>query len=359
MLTTPLLEGLDGVNKMSKSLGNFVGIAEPPGEQFGKLLSLPDELMPRYFTLTTGWHPDRIDEVTGALADGSLKPVDAKRLLARTVVDLYHGDGAGEAAQAEFDRCSGPTTCPTDIAERRDPGRRRRAPRRPHPRVAAARAWRSRRRCRPTRRARRKIEQGGVRLDGEVVDDPELDGHAGRGRREDRSRWASGTGPGCGPDGPTETLEQGQADDAADHDDRDHDDGAPEHPALALHAEVADDVALGRVHGVGVLRRRAHLGQVLARLALPVFLPLDPMGGETSVRPARNPPLRLADRGRQPVVSPIRPGNAFRVGLTRTLLPDPAPSGSGGGRSECRLGARGTVARLHGRQAFRCRVVAP
>ena len=60
--------------------------------------------MPRYFTLTTGWHPDRIDEVTGALADGSLAPVDAKRLLARTVVDLYHGEGAGDAAEAEFDR---------------------------------------------------------------------------------------------------------------------------------------------------------------------------------------------------------------------------------------------------------------
>ena len=75
------------------------GIAEPPGEQFGKLMSLPDELMPRYFTLTTGWHPDRIDEVTGALADGSLAPVDAKRLLARTVVDLYHGDGAGDGGR--------------------------------------------------------------------------------------------------------------------------------------------------------------------------------------------------------------------------------------------------------------------
>src|SRR5256714_228256 len=57
VLTTPLLEGLDGVNKMSKSLGNFVGIAEPPGEQFGNLMSFPDEPMPRYFTLTTGWHP--------------------------------------------------------------------------------------------------------------------------------------------------------------------------------------------------------------------------------------------------------------------------------------------------------------
>ena len=104
VLTTPLLEGLDGVNKMSKSLGNFVGIAEPAGEQYGKLLSLPDELMPRYFTLTTGWHPDRIAEVTGALADGSLAPVDAKRLLARTVVDLYHGDGRRRAAEAGFDR---------------------------------------------------------------------------------------------------------------------------------------------------------------------------------------------------------------------------------------------------------------
>src|SRR6476659_1942240 len=115
VLTTPLLEGLDGVNKMSKSLNNFVGIAEPPKEQFGKLLSLPDELMPRYFTLTTGWHPDRIDEVTGALADGSLKPVDAKRLLARTVVDLYHGAGAGEEAQADFDQVFRRHDVPSDM----------------------------------------------------------------------------------------------------------------------------------------------------------------------------------------------------------------------------------------------------
>src|SRR5713101_108723 len=86
VLTTPLLEGTDGVQKMSKSLGNFIGIAEAPGEQFGKLLRIPDELMPRYFTLTTDWHPDRIDEVTGALASGALAPVEAKRLLARTVV---------------------------------------------------------------------------------------------------------------------------------------------------------------------------------------------------------------------------------------------------------------------------------
>src|SRR5262249_53927437 len=117
VLTTPLLEGLDGVNKMSKSLGNFVGISEAPREQFGKLMSLPDELMPRYFTLTTGWHPDRVAEVTSALADRGLAPVDAKRLLARTVVDLYHGDGAGAAAEADFDLMFRSRVAPVEIAE--------------------------------------------------------------------------------------------------------------------------------------------------------------------------------------------------------------------------------------------------
>src|SRR3954447_19171383 len=171
VLTTPLLEGLDGVNKMSKSLGNFVGIAEPPAEQFGKLLSLPDELMPRYFTLTTGWHPDRIDEVTTALADGSLKPVDAKRLLARTVVDLYHGEGAGDAAQAEFDqvfrRHDVPSdmetlVIPTDAAELREG------------RILVSRLLHLafRKAVPSNKEGARKIEQGGVRLDGEVVTDP-------------------------------------------------------------------------------------------------------------------------------------------------------------------------------------------
>ncbi|HYU40496.1 MAG TPA: tyrosine--tRNA ligase, partial [Acidimicrobiia bacterium] len=104
VLTTPLLEGLDGKEKMSKSLGNYVGIAEPPEEQFGKLMRLPDELMPRYFELTTGWHPDKVRDVKHQLASGELKPVDAKRQLARTVVGLYHGNPAAARAEAEFDR---------------------------------------------------------------------------------------------------------------------------------------------------------------------------------------------------------------------------------------------------------------
>jgi tyrosyl-tRNA synthetase len=104
VLTTPLLVGLDGEQKMSKSLGNYVGIDEAPSEQFGKLMSISDESMPAYFQYATAWTPERVDEVTKQLSDRELHPNAAKRLLARTVVDLYHGDGAGSAAEAEFDR---------------------------------------------------------------------------------------------------------------------------------------------------------------------------------------------------------------------------------------------------------------
>jgi tyrosyl-tRNA synthetase len=174
VLTTPLLEGTDGVNKMSKSLGNFIGIAEPPQEQFGKLLRIPDELMPRYFTLTTGWHPDRIDEVARAMASGTFAPVDAKRLLARTVVDLYHGDGAGEAAEAEFDRVFRADEVPTEIPELHIPpdavelrdGRIR---------IATLLALAFPAAVPSNKEGRRKIQQGGVKLDGVVVDDPDLE----------------------------------------------------------------------------------------------------------------------------------------------------------------------------------------
>ena len=150
VLTTPLLEGTDGVQKMSKSLGNYIGIAEPPGEQFGKLMRVPDELMPRYLTLTTGWHPDRIDEVTSALSSGELAPVDGKRLLARTVVDLYHGEGAGAEAEAEFDRVFRDHSIPEQVAEFVvDPAELRDG----RVRVARLLASRSRARCRPTRKA--------------------------------------------------------------------------------------------------------------------------------------------------------------------------------------------------------------
>jgi tyrosyl-tRNA synthetase len=174
VLTTPLLEGLDGVQKMSKSLGNYIGIAEPPAEQFGKLMSLPDELMPRYFLLTTGWHPDRVDEVVGELASGALRPVEAKRLLARTVVDLYHGpsssgQSAGEMAEAEFDRVFRSHEAPTDVPEHvldvseAIDGRLR-----------LATVLRQAGLVPSNKEGARKISERAVRIDGEVVDDPNV-----------------------------------------------------------------------------------------------------------------------------------------------------------------------------------------
>jgi tyrosyl-tRNA synthetase len=172
VLTTPLLEGTDGVNKMSKSLGNFVGIAEAPGEQFGKLLRIPDDLMPRYFSLTTGWHPDRVDEVTAALAGGELPAVDAKRLLARTVVDLYHGEGAGDAAQAEFDRVFRAHDVPTEMEELVIPAAELRDGRIHLSHVLALAFPKA---VPSNKEGQRKIQQGAVRLDHEVVTEPTLE----------------------------------------------------------------------------------------------------------------------------------------------------------------------------------------
>ena len=172
VLTMPLLVGLDGVKKMSKSLGNYVGIAEAPREQFGKLMSLPDELMGQYFDLATAWPLDLAAQVRLEVTSGALRPVDAKRLLARTVVDLYHGDGAGAAAEAEFDRVFKAHDVPTDIAavavaaeEFRD-GRVRLA------RVLALAFPKA---VPSNKEGRRKIEQRGVKLDDVVIDDPDIE----------------------------------------------------------------------------------------------------------------------------------------------------------------------------------------
>jgi tyrosyl-tRNA synthetase len=117
VLTTPLLVGLDGTQKMSKSLGNYVGTAEPPSEQYGKLMSIPDEVMPDYFQYATDWSREHVADVQANLASGELHPNAAKRMLARSVVDLYHGPGVGDAAEADFDRVFKAHAEPTDVPE--------------------------------------------------------------------------------------------------------------------------------------------------------------------------------------------------------------------------------------------------
>jgi tyrosyl-tRNA synthetase len=117
VITTTLLEGLGGGPKMSKSLGNAVGVSEPPAEQFGKLLSISDELIPTYLQHATAWSQPEIESALADLESGTVTPRDMKRLLARTVADLYHGAGAGDRAQAEFDRVYREGGAPSEIAQ--------------------------------------------------------------------------------------------------------------------------------------------------------------------------------------------------------------------------------------------------
>ena len=120
-LTMPLLEGLDGVQKMSQSLGNFVGIDDPAEEMFGKLMSIPDGLIAKYELLCTDLGPSDHDRVAAGLATGSIHPNDEKRRMARSIVDLYHGAGAGEVAEAAFDKVFRQHEVPDDVVDRTVP----------------------------------------------------------------------------------------------------------------------------------------------------------------------------------------------------------------------------------------------
>jgi tyrosyl-tRNA synthetase len=109
VLTMPLLEGLDGVQKMSKSLGNYIGINEAPNEQFGKVMSISDDLMFRYYELLTDV------PLKKNIAEGKYHPMDAKAALAVRIISDYHGAAAGEAARDEFKRVFRNKEVPEDI----------------------------------------------------------------------------------------------------------------------------------------------------------------------------------------------------------------------------------------------------
>jgi tyrosyl-tRNA synthetase len=115
IMAMPLLEGLDGVQKMSKSLGNFVGLTDSPKDMFGKLMSIPDNLMVKYFTLLTDLPAEDIQQLQNNLANGSLHPRDAKSRLASHLVTAYHNLTSAQAAQAEFDRVFRDRAIPQDI----------------------------------------------------------------------------------------------------------------------------------------------------------------------------------------------------------------------------------------------------
>ena len=102
VLMMPIIEGLDGVQKMSKSLNNAIGIHEPPQEMYGKLMSISDDLMWRYWTLLTDLRPSEIDSMCKDVANGALHPMDAKKRLARTIVADFHGAEAAQKADADW-----------------------------------------------------------------------------------------------------------------------------------------------------------------------------------------------------------------------------------------------------------------
>ncbi|SFS61106.1 tyrosyl-tRNA synthetase [Paenibacillus sp. BC26] len=116
-IMTPLLEGLDGVNKMSKSLGNYIGIDEEPNQIYGKSMSIPDELMIKYYELATDMTNEELQALRDGLEGGSVHPRDAKMRLGRTLVRMYHGEEAAEAAEQHFITVFQKRALPTDIEE--------------------------------------------------------------------------------------------------------------------------------------------------------------------------------------------------------------------------------------------------
>jgi len=104
VLMTPILEGLDGVQKMSKSLGNAIGINEPASEMYGKLMSISDELMWKYWVLLTDLRQSEIDAMQAEVAAGKLHPMETKKRLARTIVADFHGEAAAQSADENWAR---------------------------------------------------------------------------------------------------------------------------------------------------------------------------------------------------------------------------------------------------------------
>jgi tyrosyl-tRNA synthetase len=164
VMTLPLLEGLDGVEKMSKSLGNYVGVEDPPEEMFGKLMSISDQLMWKYWTLLTDLEPAGVAALQRAVTGGERHPMDVKFELARTITSDFHDLPAAKAAEAHFRALHQRREVPEEITELRLPS--------VEPTIVLAKLLAGAKLAGSNADARRLVEQGGVKLDGEVVRDP-------------------------------------------------------------------------------------------------------------------------------------------------------------------------------------------
>ena len=166
VVVMPLLEGVDGTAKMSKTAGNAIGITEDPAEMFGKVMSIPDSLMPRYYLLAAALAPEEVQEVVQALEGGDLHPAAAKRRLARRIVELYHSAEDAQHAERRFDVQFRDRGVPDDVPEVRlvDLGNDQPWP---LPELLVRLGFSESR-----SEARRLVAGRAIRLDGQVLTDP-------------------------------------------------------------------------------------------------------------------------------------------------------------------------------------------
>ena len=163
-LTMPLLEGTDGVRKMSKSYGNYVGLTDAPADMYGKVMSIPDTMIGKYYRLASTLSVEEVDAIDEQLASGEADPYKLKQALARNICDLYHGAGAGDAAQEEFLHVHKNREIPEDVpevaveVELNDEGL-----------VYLPRVLRAAGLSSSAGQARRDIDGGGVKVNGEAL----------------------------------------------------------------------------------------------------------------------------------------------------------------------------------------------
>jgi tyrosyl-tRNA synthetase len=163
-ITMPILPGTDGVEKMSKSLDNYIGISEPPSQMYGKTLSIPDTMIQDYFVLATDVSAADLAEVKKALAEKTVNPRDLKRRLARELVRMYHSAESARAAEAEFDRVFVKKDMPDNLPEV--------ALTLAEGSIGIVRLLTEAGFAASNSDARRLITQGGVSLDGQRITDP-------------------------------------------------------------------------------------------------------------------------------------------------------------------------------------------
>ena len=163
VLMMPILEGLDGVQKMSKSLGNYIGVEDAPNDMFGKVLSVSDDLMWRYFELLSDLSLDEIAALKAGVEDGSKHPKKVKESLAIEITTRFHSAQAAQDAKAEFDKVHSKSQIPTDIESFEFEGP-----------IWIAKALVDAKIEPSTSQARRDIKQGAVKIDQQKIDDNQL-----------------------------------------------------------------------------------------------------------------------------------------------------------------------------------------